>query len=120
MRSLKALLFLGAGSVIHAMSGEQDMRKMGGIYNKIWVTYILMWIGSLALAGIPFFMGSTPGSHHRGGLRSPHGRPVRVLDGHHRGDSDGVFIRGVLIIAAFHGDSRADSARWRTSMDRPR
>src|SRR6202167_3159300 len=48
----KALLFLGAGSVIHALSGEQDMRKMGGIWRKIPVTYILMWIGSLALAGI--------------------------------------------------------------------
>ncbi len=48
----KALLFLGAGSVIHAMSGEQDMRKMGGIWRKIPVTYALMWIGSLALAGI--------------------------------------------------------------------
>jgi len=49
----KALLFLGTGSVIHAMSDEQDMRKMGGVYKKIPVTYALMWIGSLALAGIP-------------------------------------------------------------------
>jgi NADH-quinone oxidoreductase subunit L len=48
----KALLFLCAGSVIHAMSGEQDMRKMGGIWRKIPITYVLMWIGSLALAGI--------------------------------------------------------------------
>ncbi len=53
----KALLFLGAGSVIHAMSDEQDMRKMGGIRKLIPKTYILMWIGSLALAGIPFFAG---------------------------------------------------------------
>lgn len=53
----KALLFLGAGSVIHAMSDEQDMRKMGGIYKLIPVTYVLMWIGNLALAGIPFFAG---------------------------------------------------------------
>lgn len=49
----KALLFLGAGSVIHALSDEQDMRKMGGVYKLIPVTYVLMWIGSLALAGIP-------------------------------------------------------------------
>ncbi|MDE2029264.1 MAG: NADH-quinone oxidoreductase subunit L [Alphaproteobacteria bacterium] len=48
----KALLFLGAGSVIHAMSGEQDMRKMGGIWRKIPITYALMWAGSLAIAGI--------------------------------------------------------------------
>ena len=53
----KALLFLGAGSVIHALSNEQDMRKMGGIWRKIPVTYGLMWIGSLALAGVPFFAG---------------------------------------------------------------
>lgn len=53
----KALLFLGAGSVIHAMSDEQDMRKMGGIWKKIPFTYALMWIGSLALAGIPPFAG---------------------------------------------------------------
>lgn len=53
----KALLFLGAGSVIHAMSDEQDMTKMGGIYKLIPKTYAFMWIGSLALAGIPFFAG---------------------------------------------------------------
>jgi len=53
----KALLFLGAGSVIHAMSGEQDMRRMGGLAKKIPYTYALMWIGSLSLAGIPFFSG---------------------------------------------------------------
>jgi NADH-quinone oxidoreductase subunit L len=48
----KALLFLGAGSVIHAMSDEQDMRKMGGIGKLIPITHSYMWIGSLALAGI--------------------------------------------------------------------
>src|ERR671932_594439 len=53
----KALLFLAAGSVIHAMSGEQDMRRMGGIWRLVPVTYVLMWIGSLALAGIPIFAG---------------------------------------------------------------
>jgi len=53
----KALLFLGSGSVIHAMSDEQDMRRMGGIYRYIPFTYAMMWIGSLALAGIPFFAG---------------------------------------------------------------
>ena len=53
----KALLFLGAGSVIHAMSGEQDMRKMGGLWKLIPTTYVLMWIGSLALCGMPFFAG---------------------------------------------------------------
>ncbi len=53
----KALLFLGAGSVIHAMSDEQDIRRMGGIWKHIKLTWIMMWIGSLALAGIPPFAG---------------------------------------------------------------
>ncbi len=53
----KALLFLGSGSVIHALSDEQDMRNMGGIWKYIPQTYAMMWIGSLALAGIPFFAG---------------------------------------------------------------
>jgi len=53
----KALLFLSAGSVIHAMSDEYNIQKMGGIWKYIPITYVLMWIGSLALAGIPFFSG---------------------------------------------------------------
>ena len=53
----KALLFLGAGAVIHAMSDEQDMRRMGGIWRMIPLTYVLMWIGNLALAGIFPFSG---------------------------------------------------------------
>jgi len=49
----KALLFLGAGSVIHALHHEQDMRRMGGnVHTKIRATYAMMWIGSLALAGM--------------------------------------------------------------------
>jgi NADH-quinone oxidoreductase subunit L len=54
----KALLFLSAGSVIHAMSDEQDMRKMGGLARIIPVTCTVMWIGNLALAGIPPLAGS--------------------------------------------------------------
>jgi NADH-quinone oxidoreductase subunit L len=53
----KALLFLGAGSVIHAMHHEQNIQKMGGLYKKIPFTYAMMWIGSLALAGFPPFAG---------------------------------------------------------------
>jgi NADH-quinone oxidoreductase subunit L len=53
----KALLFLGAGSVIHAMSGEQDMRLMGGLRKKLPITFITMLIGALALAGMPFLAG---------------------------------------------------------------
>lgn len=53
----KALLFLSAGSVIHAINGEQDITRMGGIYKKIPFTYVMMWIGSLALAGVFPFSG---------------------------------------------------------------
>lgn len=53
----KALLFLGAGSVIHAMSGEQDITKMGGLRKKIPVTYITFLLGVLAIAGFPFTSG---------------------------------------------------------------
>jgi NADH-quinone oxidoreductase subunit L len=49
----KALLFLGSGSVIHALSGEQDMRKMGGLWNKIPVTAKTFLVGTVAIAGIP-------------------------------------------------------------------
>jgi NADH-quinone oxidoreductase subunit L len=53
----KALLFLAAGSVIHAMGGEQDMRHMGGLSKKIKVTYWTMLIATLAIAGAPLFAG---------------------------------------------------------------
>jgi NADH-quinone oxidoreductase subunit L len=49
----KALLFLGSGSVIHAMAGEQDMRRMGGLKKYMPVTFVTMFIGTLAIAGIP-------------------------------------------------------------------
>ena len=53
----KALLFLGAGSVIHAMSNEQDMRQMGGLKKSLPITYITMLVGTIAIAGIPPFSG---------------------------------------------------------------
>jgi NADH-quinone oxidoreductase subunit L len=53
----KALLFLGSGSVIHAMGGEQDMRKMGGLRQYLPTTYRTFVIGSLAIAGVPGFAG---------------------------------------------------------------
>ncbi|WP_062233476.1 NADH-quinone oxidoreductase subunit L [Aureimonas sp. N4] len=53
----KALLFLGAGSVIHAVSDEQDMRRMGGLRRHIPMTYWMMIVGTLALTGFPFTAG---------------------------------------------------------------
>jgi NADH-quinone oxidoreductase subunit L len=53
----KALLFLGSGSVIHAVGGEQDMRRMGALKDKIPITHWTMFVGSVAIAGIPGFAG---------------------------------------------------------------
>ena len=53
----KALLFLGSGSVIHAMADEQDIRKMGGLRKKIPITAITFLIGTLAISGVPFLSG---------------------------------------------------------------
>ena len=53
----KALLFLGSGSVIHAMSGEQDMRQMGGLRRRIPWTFWTFLVGTLAISGIPLFAG---------------------------------------------------------------
>jgi len=104
----KALLFLGAGSVIHAMSDEQDIRKMGGIWRKIPITYVVMWIGSLALAGIPIFAGY-------------YSKDAILEAAFARGSASGTygFICGTiaafltafyswrLLILTFHGDTRA-------------
>ncbi|MGC4080944.1 MAG: NADH-quinone oxidoreductase subunit L [Vicinamibacterales bacterium] len=53
----KALLFLGSGAVIHALAGEQDIRHMGGLKDKLPVTYWTFLIGSLAIAGVPLLSG---------------------------------------------------------------
>ena len=53
----KALLFLGCGSVIHALHDEQDIRKMGGMWSIIPLTYLLMVVGTMALTGVPPFAG---------------------------------------------------------------
>jgi NADH-quinone oxidoreductase subunit L len=53
----KALLFLGAGSVIHAMGGEQDIRKMGGLKSHLPTTFATFLIGTIAIAGVPFLSG---------------------------------------------------------------
>lgn len=105
----KALLFLCAGSVIHAMSDEQDIRKMGGIWRKIKTTYILMFIGSVAIAGIPPFAGF-------------YSKDVVLEAAYGSGTNVGLFAYWVgvaaafmtafyswrLLILTFHGKSRAD------------
>src|SRR5881409_3055948 len=53
----KALLFLGSGAVIHALAGEQDLRRMGGLKNELPITYWTFLIGAIAIAGVPGFAG---------------------------------------------------------------
>jgi NADH-quinone oxidoreductase subunit L len=105
----KALLFLAAGSVIHAMSDEQDMRKMGGIWKLIPLTYIVMWIGNLALAGVPPFSGYYSKDAILEAAWASH-----TLSGHY-GFWCGLiaafltaFYSWRLLIMTFHGKPRAD------------
>ncbi len=105
----KALLFLAAGSVIHAMSDEQDIRRMGGIWRHVKATWMLMWIGCLALAGIPPFAG--------------HYSKDAILSSawaSHTAVGQFAFVMGVaaafltafyswrMLILVFHGKPRAD------------
>jgi NADH-quinone oxidoreductase subunit L len=73
----KALLFLGAGSVIHAVGGEQDMRRMGGLRKKIPVTFWVVTIATFAIAGFPPFAGFFSKDEILGAVfHSPYGGPV--------------------------------------------
>ncbi len=110
----KALLFLCAGSVIHAMSGEQDMRKMGGIWKLIRWTYVLMWIGSLALAGL-----GIPGVFGFAGFYSKD-IILESAFAAHTGVGTFAYWIGIgaalmtafyswrLLLMTFHGETRAD------------
>ena len=102
----KALLFLGSGSVIHAVGGEQDMRKMGALRDKIPVTYKTMLVGALAIAGIPGLAGffskdeilwKTYSSHHT--LLYALGLITAMMT---------AFYMFRLIYMTFFGDNRVD------------
>lgn len=105
----KSLLFLGAGSVIHAMSDEQDIRRMGGLWRHIPLTYALMLVGSLALAGIWPFAGywskdfileaAWGAGTTLGMLAYGVGVLTALLT---------AFYSGRLLLLAFHGAPRAD------------
>ncbi len=104
----KALLFLSAGSVIHAMSDEQDIRLMGGIARKLPITWAMMLIGSLALSGIPPFSGYYSKDAILAAAFAAH-TPVGMY-----GWACGVFTAGLtafysarLFLLTFHGSSRA-------------
>lgn len=111
----KALLFLGAGSVIHAMHHEQDMRNMGGIAKKVPLTYWMMIIGTLALTGV-----GIPGTMF--GFAGFFSKDAIIEAAYAFGGAAGTFSFWLLVVAAlftsfyswrlihltFHGKTRAD------------
>ena len=104
----KALLFLGSGSVIHAMHHEQDMRKMGALWNRIPITFKTMFVGTLAIAGTPLLSGFFSKDEILWqAFSSPHGHIVLWLIG--------VTVAGMtsfymfrLLFMTFFGESRVD------------
>jgi NADH-quinone oxidoreductase subunit L len=120
----KALLFLGAGSVIHALHHEQDMRMMGGLAPKLRVTWIMMLIGTLALtgAGIPHLIG-TAGFHSKDA----------IIEAAYAAQTPSNYAFWLLVTAAlmtsfyswrlmfmtFHGRTRADPHVLRHAHESP-
>jgi NADH-quinone oxidoreductase subunit L len=88
----KALLFLGAGSVIHAMHHEQDMRKMGGLASKIPVTWAMMLIGTLALTGV--------GIPHLVGFAGFYSKDA-IIEAAYAAHTPGNYAFWLLVVAAF-------------------
>jgi NADH-quinone oxidoreductase subunit L len=88
----KALLFLGAGSVIHALHEEQDMRKMGGLLRVLPVTGLTMIVGSFALAGVPPFSGFFSKDEILASVLHPHPAFPQGIGG---------ILYGVLLVASF-------------------
>ncbi len=116
----KALLFLGAGSVIHAMHHEQDMRKMGGLWKTIPFTYAMMLIGTVALMGFP----GTAGYFSKDAV-------LETAFAAHSGVGNYAFWMGIiaafmtsfyswrLIFMTFHGQTRADKHTFEHAHESP-
>ena len=111
--AFKALLFLGAGSVIHGMHHEQDMRRMGGLARKMPLTWVLMLIGTLALTGV--------GIPHVAGFAGFHSKDA-IVEAAYAAHTPSNYAFWALVVAAFmtafyswrlmfmtfHGKTRAD------------
>jgi NADH-quinone oxidoreductase subunit L len=120
----KALLFLGAGSVIHAMHHEQDMRHMGGLAPKIRITWAMMLIGTLALTGV--------GIPHIGGFAGFHSKDA-IIEAAYAAHTPMNYAFWVLVIAAFmtsfyswrlmfmtfHGRTRAEPETFKHAHESP-
>ncbi len=120
----KALLFLGAGSVIHAMHHEQDMRNMGGLRSKIPVTWAMMLIGTLALTGV--------GIPHLAGFAGFHSKDA-IIEAAHAAHTPGNYAFWLLVVAAlmtsfyswrlmfmtFYGKTRAEHETFKHAHESP-
>jgi len=104
----KALLFLGAGSVIHALSGEQDLRRMGGLWRRLPATRDTMIIATLAISGLPPFSGFFSKDEILAGAWSAH-RPAIFALGL-AGSALTAFYMWRLLLLTFFGSSRVDHA----------
>jgi NADH-quinone oxidoreductase subunit L len=104
----KALLFLGSGSVIHALSGEQDLRNMGGLRNKIPWTFLTMMCAAIAIAGIPPFAGFfSKDEILAGAYEGPLGRPLLYWLGTLTAGLTAFYMfRGLAM--TFYGKSRVE------------
>ena len=113
----KALLFLGAGSVIHALHEEQDIRRMGGLSEKMRITWLTFWAGTLAIAGVPLLSG----------FFSKDEILAATFDsGHHVlwavgliGAAMTAFYMTRLTVLTFHGAYRGDPERFEHAHESP-
>ncbi len=113
----KALLFLGSGAVIHALSGEQDLRRMGGLKNELPITYWTFVIGAVAIAGVPGLAGFF--SKDEILFRTyASGHTVLWVVGMLTSLLTAIYMFRVVFLA-FHGESRAASSHGTTSHDAP-
>jgi NADH-quinone oxidoreductase subunit L len=120
----KALLFLGAGSVIHGLHHEQDMRRMGGLAKKMPITWIMMLIGTLALTGV--------GIPHLGGFAGFHSKDA-IVEAAYAAHTPSNYAFWTLVVAAFmtsfyswrlifltfHGETRADHHAYEHAHESP-
>jgi len=120
----KALLFLGAGSVIHAMHHEQDMRRMGGLASKLKFTYAMMLVGTLSLTGV--------GIPHLAGFAGFHSKDA-IIEASFAAHTPNNYAFWLLTVAAFmtafyswrlifmtfHGRTRADRHTWEHAHESP-
>jgi NADH-quinone oxidoreductase subunit L len=104
----KGLLFLGAGSVIHGMGGEQDLRKMGGLRAHMPVTFATMFVATLAIAGVPPLAGFFSKDEILwGAFSGPHAQPLAGAIGYVAAGLT-AFYMGRLLLLTFFGTCRAD------------